>query len=158
MLHATLKIIHLLSFVVWIGGMFFTLYCLRPSLAVLDGPSRLRLMHGVLERFFRFVVVAAALVLVSGIWMIGRAAQAASQTGGRFNMPLDWYVMVLLGLLMVGIFGYIRIALFKRLARATAAQAWQEGAQVLGRIRNWVLVNLCLGVLIIVATQVGSVS
>ena len=49
-------------------------------------------------------------------------------------------------------------ALFTRLARAAGAQAWQEGAQVLGQIRNWVLVNLVLGALIIVATQLGSVS
>jgi len=158
MLHALLKIVHLLSFVLWIGGMFFTLYCLRPSLGVLDGPSRVRLMHGVLERFFRFVVGAAALLLVTGVWMVGRAARAGAQAGVRFNMPLDWYVMLVLGVLMVLIFIYIRMALFTRLARAAAAQAWQEGAQVLGQIRNWVLVNLVLGALIIVATQLGSMS
>jgi uncharacterized membrane protein len=158
MLHAMLKTVHLLSFVVWIGGMFFTLYCLRPALGLLEGPSRVRLMHGVLQRFFGFVAAAAALVLVSGVWLVGRAAQAAAQAGGRFNMPLDWYVMLALGLLMVLIFGYIRLVLFTRLTRAAGAQAWQEGAQVLGQIRNWVLVNLCLGVLIIGATQLGRMS
>ena len=64
MLYAVLKSVHLLALVVWIGGMFFTLFCLRPALAVLEGPLRLRLMNEVLRRFFGVVVVAAVLVLL----------------------------------------------------------------------------------------------
>ncbi len=158
MLYALLKTAHLLGIVAWVGGMFFTLFCLRPAAAALDGPVRLRLMHATLARFFNVVLVAAVLVLLSGGWMMNNAAQAAAQAGGKFNMPLDWYVMTVLGVLMIAIFGHIRVVLFRRLARAVDAQAWPAGAAALGSIRTWVMVNLGLGVAIVVATQLGGVS
>ena len=158
MLYALFKTLHLLGIVAWVGGMFFTLHCLRPAVAALDGPVRLRLMHATLARFFNVVLVAAALVLVSGGGMINRAAQAAAQAGGKFNMPLDWYVMTVLGVLMIAIFGHIRMVLFKRLAQAVDTQAWPDGAAALGSIRTWVRVNLGLGIAIIIATQLGGVS
>ena len=158
MLYAVLKTVHLLGIIVWIGGMFFTLYCLRPAVAALDGPVRVRLMQATLARFFKFVLIAAAGVLLTGVWMVNNAAQAAVQAGGKFNMPLDWYVMAVLGIVMMAIFGHIRVVLFKRLALAADTQTWPAGAQALASIRSWVLVNLGLGVVIVVATQFGSVS
>lgn len=158
MLYELLKTVHLLAIVAWVGGMFFTLYCLRPAAVLLEPPQRARLMHATLARFFRVVLVAAGLVLVSGVWMIGRVARAASQSGGSFNMPLDWWVMVVLGVLMVAIFGHIRAVLFRRLDRAVQAQDWPLAGQALGSIRSWVLVNLWLGIIIIVAIRLGAVS
>lgn len=49
--------------VLWVGGMLFARFFLRPALAVLDPPQRLRLMHEVLRRFFAAVTVAALAVL-----------------------------------------------------------------------------------------------
>ena len=136
MLYAVLKSIHLLALIVWIGGMFFALFCLRPALVVLDGPLRLRLMNEVLRRFFDVVSVAVALVLLSGPWMLVSAARSASASGIGFNMPLDWYAMVAGGVVMIAIFGHIRFALFKRLQRAVQAQDGPAGAATLGRIRT----------------------
>ena len=53
MIDATLKTLHLLSIIVWIGGMVFAHVFLRPAVAQLDVPVRLRLMHDVLGRFFQ---------------------------------------------------------------------------------------------------------
>ena len=156
MLYAVLKAIHLLSLMVWVGGMFFTLYCLRPALAALDGPVRVRLMLEVLRRFFKVVTVAAAAVLISGAWMLASLARTGSSSGVGFNMPLDLHVMLVLGLLMILIFGRIRFSLFKRLQRAADAQDWPQGAAALGSIRSWVMVNLVLGVVIVVVTRLGA--
>ena len=76
MLYAVLKTIHLLSIVLWLGGMFFALVCLRPALGMLDPPLRLRLMHEVLRRFFDAVLIAAGLALATGVWMIAGDARA----------------------------------------------------------------------------------
>ena len=92
------------------------------------------------------------LVLGSGLWMIGRAAKQAVQTGGVFSMPLDWTIMATLGLVMIAIFGHIRFALCRRLQHAVAASDWPSGAKALGSIRSWVGVNLALGVVIVVVT------
>ena len=156
MFYAALKAVHLLSLVAWVGGMYFALACLRPALAPLDGPVRLRLMTEVLRRFFAVVSVAIGLILISGVWMLWSATRVSTTRGLTFNMPLDWMAMITLGLLMIAIFGHIRFNLFKRLQRAVQAQDWPVGAAVHGRIRTWVTVNLVIGVLVIVVMRLGA--
>jgi uncharacterized membrane protein len=156
MFYATLKTIHLLSIIVWIGGMVFAHFFLRPAAAAqLEAPARLRLMHDVLGRFFNAVLVAAGLALGTGTWMIGRVAKQTVQAGLKFSMPIEWMVMSVLGVVMVLIFGHIRFALYKRLSRAVTAAAWPAGGAALASIRTWVTVNLVIGVVIVVVTMVG---
>jgi uncharacterized membrane protein len=152
MLYATLKTLHVLSFIVWIGGMVFAHFFLRPAVAQLEAPVRLRLMHDVLGRFFQAVLVASLLTLASGVWMLGRVAKQVVQSGGNFDMPLAWMVMAALGVAMVAIFMHIRFALYKRLARAVAASEWAAGGAALAQIRTSVSINLGLGVLVLLVT------
>jgi uncharacterized membrane protein len=149
-LYALLKTLHVLATVVWVGGMVFAHFFLRPALAQLEPPQRLRLMHEVLRRFFAAVNVAALLTLATGLWMIGRVAKQAVQSGGSFAMPLDWTLMAALGVLMVAIYGHIRFVLFKRFAVAVTALDWPAGGAALAKLRTWVAVNLALGVTVIV--------
>lgn len=150
MIYATLKLAHILAIIVWIGGMVFAHFFLRPALMGLVVPERVRVMHEVLRRFFNAVSVAVLVSLVTGLWMIGRVAKQAVQSGGSFAMPLSWTLMAGLGILMMLIFAHIRFALFKRLSRAVQATDWAVGATALASIRTWVAVNLGLGVLIVV--------
>lgn len=152
MIFATLKLLHILAIVVWIGGMVFAHFFLRPAALQLEPPQRIRLMHGALQRFFKAVLVSIGVVLASGLWMIGRVAKETVQAGLPFNMPLDWTIMAVLGIVMMGIFGHIRFALFKRLDKAVAASDWTAGGTALASIRTWVGVNLAIGVVIIVLT------
>ena len=149
-LYALLKTLHVLATVLWVGGMMFAHFFLRPALAQLEPPQRLRLMHEVLRRFFGAVSVAALLILATGLWMIGRVAKQAVQSGGSFAMPLDWTLMAVLGVLMVAIYGHIRFVLFKRFAVAVTALDWPAGGAALAKLRTWVSVNLALGVTVIV--------
>ncbi|RIX67475.1 CopD family protein, partial [Acidovorax cavernicola] len=77
----------------------------------------------------------------------------AAQADLQFNMPLAWKVMTVLGLVMAGIFGHIRFALFKRLDRAVQAGDWPAGGKALASIRVWVAANLALGVAIVTALR-----
>jgi len=155
MLYVTLKALHLLAIIVWIGGMVFAHFFLRPAVAALEPAVRVRLMHAVLGRFFGAVLAAIAVALASGMWMIGRVAKQVVQAGGQFNMSLEWTLMTTLGVVMMLIFGHIRFGLYKRLSRATQALDWPAGAAALGKIRTWVMVNLALGVLIVLVTLIG---
>ena len=152
MIYATLKTLHVLSITVWIGGMVFAHFFLRPAVARLEPEVRLRLMHDVLGRFFKAVLAASLLTLVSGVWMLGRVARQVVQSGGGFEMPLAWTVMAGLGLAMVAIFMHIRFVLFKKLGRAVAASEWAAGGATLAQIRTWVSVNLGLGILVLLVT------
>jgi uncharacterized membrane protein len=151
MLYSFLKLLHVFSIIVWIGGMIFTLFFLRPSLGTLEPPQRVKLMHDVLGRFFKAVLIVSTIAVASGLWMIGRVAKAAVQSGGTFSWPTAWIVMAALGILMYLIFMHIRFALFKRLLRAVAASDWPAGGAALEKIRVWVTVNLVLGIAVIVA-------
>lgn len=152
MIYTTLKTVHVLSIIVWIGGMVFAHFFLRPALVQLEPPVRLRFMHDVLGRFFRAVLVASLLTLGSGVWMLGRVAKQTVQSGGSFEMPLAWTIMAALGVVMVAIFMHIRFALYKRLGRAVVAAEWPTAGAALAQIRTWVSVNLGLGVLILLVT------
>ena len=77
MLYASLKTLHLLALIVWLGGMVFVHFFLRPALGALEAPVRLRLMHDVVGRFFRAVLLACVGVLGRGGWMMARAALVA---------------------------------------------------------------------------------
>jgi uncharacterized membrane protein len=152
MIYAALKTVHVLAIILWIGGMAFAHFFLRPAVAQLEAPVRLRLMHDVLGRFFQAVLVAALLTLASGVWMLGRVAKQVVQSGGNFEMPLAWTVMAAVGVAMGAIFMHIRFVLFKRLGRAVAASEWAAGGAVLAQIRTWVSINLGLGVLVLLVT------
>ena len=152
MIYATLKLLHVLAIVVWIGGMVFAHFFLRPAAMELEAAVRVRLMHATLQRFFAAVLVAIGVVLASGLWMIGRVAKESVQAGLGFNMPLNWTLMATLGIVMMLIFGHIRFALYKRLSKAVAAQDWPAGGAALAGIRTAVGINLGLGVVVIAIT------
>lgn len=158
MFYALLKFLHLGAAVLWLGGMAFALFCLRPAAATLAPPLRVPFMAEVLGRFFRLVLWAAIVVVVSGGLMVGRAMQTTRQTGAPFNMPVDWMVMAGLGILMLLVFGYVRHVLFKRVRQAVSAQDWPAGGAALNEIRFWVAANLVFGTLAIAAVLLGSAS
>lgn len=154
MLYVILKTVHLLSIIVWLGGMAFAHFFLRPALQQLEPPQRLMLMREVLQRFFAVVLVIIAAVLLSGIGMMGLVHSMAAQAGAKFSMPVSWMVMAVLGLAMMAVFGHIRFALFKRLDQAVNAKDWPAGGKALGQIRQLVALNLALGVVIVLFLRV----
>ncbi|MCI0653906.1 MAG: hypothetical protein L0Y39_05450, partial [Methylococcaceae bacterium] len=71
MLFATAIALHLLSAVVWVGGMFFAYAVLRPAASsLLDASQRLPLWSETFRRFFAWVWVAIVLLVATGNWMI----------------------------------------------------------------------------------------
>jgi len=157
MIYATLKTLHVLSIIIWVGGMAFTLFFLRPAVAALEPPLRVQLMHAVLRKFFKAVLPVSIITLATGLWMMAIFSSQATQSGVAARMPWHWMVMAVLGLVMIAIFGHIRFVLFMRLHKALAEQAWSAGGAALASIRVWVRANLVLGVLVVVlAVAAGS--
>jgi uncharacterized membrane protein len=147
MLHATLKSIHLLAMLVWLGGMFFALVCLRPALGVLEPPPlRLRLMSAVLQRFFVAVSWAAGLMIASGALMM-----ASVPPGGKPTPAVA--AMAVLGVVMIGVFVFVRVVPFKRLQAALAASDGPAAGAALNAIRQLVALNLAIGAAIVLITQ-----
>jgi uncharacterized membrane protein len=145
MMYAAMKTLHVLSIVIWVGGMLFAHAFLRPAAAKLPDETRLRLMHDVLGRFFKVVTVVSVLALFTGYWMMGHVAKNIVQAGGSFVSPLHWTVMAIVGTLMVLLYGHIRFALYGKFAKSLEANDIPQANLYLFKTRKWVLVNLLLG-------------
>lgn len=141
---ALLVFVHLLSAVVWVGGMVFAHFALRPAaVQVLQPPQRLPLLASALGRFFRIVAVAVVLLVASGLTLMAHV--------GFARAPVGWHVMLATGLVMAAVFVVIHAGLYPRLRDAVASQQWPVAAPVLDRIRRLVFFNLCLGVVTLAA-------
>jgi uncharacterized membrane protein len=142
-----LLLLHLVSVVVWVGGMFFAYMALRPVAAsVLEPPQRLTLWAGVFGKFFPWVWASVALILATGLHMLMALGAAA---------PHYALAMLALGVVMMLIFAHVFFAPYKKLKRAVAAQDWKAGGGALGQIRMLIGINLSLGLLTIAVVFLG---
>lgn len=140
--------LHVLSVVVWVGGMFFAYMALRPVAAsVLEPPQRLTLWAGVFDKFFPWVWASVVLILATGLYML-------MLTGG-LAAPHYALTMLVLGIAMMLIFGHVYFAPYKRLKRAVAGQDWKAGGAALGQIRKLIGINLSIGLLTIAVAMLG---
>lgn len=146
--HSIALFIHLASVVAWVGGMFFAYVCLRPAaVESLEPPARLTLWVGVFRRFFPAVWASVGLILLSGLFMLGRI--------GMGNAPINLHAMLALGLVMIAIYCWVFFVPYRALVGAVAAKNWPAGGAALGHIRQWVGTNLLLGALTVAVATLG---
>lgn len=149
MTHALLLAIHLLAAAFWVGGMAAMQFAVRPAaVATLEPPQRLPFMAAALARFFAGVTLAVVLLLASGLLLVA--------LGGGFGaMHLGVHLMFGVGVVMIAIFGWIRLRLFVRLQRALGAGERPRAAAALDAIRRLVATNLALGTAVFVVAVAG---
>lgn len=140
--------LHVLSVVVWVGGMFFAYMALRPVAAsILEPPQRLTLWAGVFGKFFPWVWASVVLILLTGLHML--------IVFGGMAAPHYALAMLVLGVLMMLIFAHVFFAPYGRLKRAVAAQDWKAGGAALGQIRMLIGINLSIGLVTIAVVFLG---
>ncbi len=149
-MHKLWIFLHLVGVVVWIGGMFFMLHCLRPSLEAIDGPQRPKLMLAVQDKFFKMVTVALVLIWGSGLAMLYTAI-----SNGLRPWPIGWHVMITLAVVMTLVFFYIRFALFVQAKQAFEQAKPGELGPLMEKIRMAVMANMGLGFLVVAAAIFG---
>src|SRR5579863_5403094 len=140
-------VVHALSAVVWVGGMFFALFALRPATAPLEPGPRLELWSRVLERFFLWVMAAIVLLLASGYGMIFGVYAGFRGIGLHIN------IMQGVGIIMMLLFFHLYFAPWRRFREAVGRQDYPVAARQLNQIRVIVTINLILG---LITVAVGS--
>jgi uncharacterized membrane protein len=139
-MHQTWLFLHLASVIVWIGGMSFAHFCLRPAaVATLQAPQRLPLMSSALGRFFVIVGWSIALLWVSGIAMFLEATSAGARP------PWNWNAMAAIAAVMTLVFGVIVLRRHPRMREALEAGDLPAAGSALDGIRRLVVLNLWLG-------------
>ena len=136
--------LHVLAALIWVGGMFFAWMILRPAaVTALEGPVRLKLWVEVFQRFFVWVWIAVVILPISGVGLLQM----------RFNgfETAPRYVQIMMGLYIVMVALFIRIQSLQlpELRKAVEAQAWADGAAVVGKIRRLVGCNLIVGLVLV---------
>jgi uncharacterized membrane protein len=134
--------LHALAAIIWVGGMAFAYWFLRPSVGVLEGPDRQKLWRGVFARFFPVVWGSAAVLLLSGYHMI------FAGFGGFAGAGMHIHVMHGLGIVMMLIFAHVYFAPWRRFRAAVDAGDRTAGARQIEQIRRFVAINLALGLIV----------
>lgn len=142
-------ILHTLSAVVWVGGMFFAHQVLRPAAVMLEPAPRLTLWSRVLGRFFAWVFAAIVLLLLTGYAMV------FGLYAGFAGIGLHVQLMQGIGILMMLLFLHLYFAPWRRFRTAVARQDWAEGGRQLGQIRTIVTINLVLGIIVVAIGSSG---
>jgi len=142
-MNTLMNFLHVSAAIVWLGGVTFMLFALRPAALALPPPQRLPLMAQVLRRFFMLVWPSIGVLLVTGLVMLLGV--------GMRQAPVGWHLMLGIGLLMFAVFGHLYFGPFRRLRADVAAADWPQAGQRVGQIAKLAQLNLALGALAIAA-------
>jgi uncharacterized membrane protein len=142
--------LHLLSAVIWVGGMFFAYMALRPAAAqVLEPPPRLQLWVQVFKLFFLWVWLSIIVILITGYWML------FGVFGGFANAGFHIHLMHGGGIVMVLIYLHVFFSPYRKLRHAVIVQDYAEGASQLAVIRKLIALNLSIGLIVVLAASGG---
>ncbi len=135
--------LHVLSAVVWVGGMFAAYMCLRPAAGALDAPQRLALWRRFFQKFFPWVWASVVLLLITGYWML------LTYFGGFKNAPPYVNYMQGLGWVMILLYAWLFHGPWLKFKRAVDAQDWATAGAQLNTIRRIIAINLPLGLIVV---------
>lgn len=142
--------LHALAAVVWVGGMAFAYWFLRPAVGVaLVGPERQRLWREVFAGFFPMVWLAIVALLGTGYSMV------FGVFGGFAAVGIHVHVMHAIALLMTLIFVYVYAFPWRKFRAAVDAADFSTGAARIESIRRLIAINLTLGLIVVVVGASG---
>ncbi len=153
-MYDTIKLLHLIAGIVWMGGMTFMLVALRPAaFATMEPQQRARLILEVWRRFFAVVLGAIVVLFITGTNLYTTAFRVAKAATGEGSVPLGWNLMLIAGITMMLIFGHIYFAGFRRYRRALDAGEWPKVGAMAAQIHVLMITNFTLGWIAIIAVR-----
>lgn len=133
--------IHILCAVIWVGGMFFAIVVLRPSIAALEPAQRIAMHNRVFRRFFLVVWHVMPIALITGFAMV------FGVMGGPARLSWNVNAMMALGLIMAVVFMVLVFGPYRRFRAAVSTARAGDAAE---RIRRLIVMNLALGLVTVV--------
>lgn len=149
LINAVFVWLHLLSAVVWVGGIFFIIFVAMPSSRLSLGPEAGKLMGAVSKRFTPLANYSILVLAVTGVALILKGYfSGAVFTEGNRSLILS--AKVVLGFGMIAVHFYRGLFLGPRIVR-TEAPAQKTALQRLSIAL--VKLNLVLGVMIMLLAE-----
>ena len=131
MIDVIIKWFHIIAVIIWIGGMFFTLFVLKPNLEKIED-KKLEFMKSIMDKFFPFVWISIILLFITGDYY---AKYFINNT--FFDVKLFIYFI------MVIIFSYIYFGLYKKIPYT------KNKPPVFMKISKLITLNFVLGLTVI---------
>lgn len=132
------KLIHLLSVMILVGGMFFAHMMLRSAaIAKIEQSQRLCLLNVMLLCFFKWIWAASGAMLAAGFCLL-------YLQGGITHASLHVTIMLVLGLAFMLVYGCMFFSCYVPFSLHVSKKRSNEAEVILGRIRKLVAVNLVL--------------
>jgi len=140
--------LHQVAVIIWIGGMFFAHFALRPTIKrSLEPPERIQVAIGVFGRFFSWVWACIATLWISGFWL------AIAELEGK--VALYVHIMMATALLMTLIFTYLFVVPFRRMKIAVEYENWRWASAKFSTIRKLMVLNLVIGLFTVIVAVSG---
>lgn len=133
--------LHLVAAVLWVGGIFLVYMVFRPVAMELDAPQRLTMFLGIFNKFFPWVWLFIAALVVSGYvdWMI--------RLGGFDYAPPYMVAMHLIGWVMILLFTWLYFVLYKQFKQLIEEKSFPDAGKLLNtKMRPIIVTNLLLGI------------
>lgn len=141
--------IHALAAALWVGGIFLVFMVLRPSVAMLEPAHRVKLFREVFTRFFRWVWIFIAVILITGYGEI-------AMLGSMKKAPAYIHLMQAVGLFMIAAFAWLYFMPYRLLCKAVDKGQTELAANVINRsMKPVVAINLVLGICEIIIGVAG---
>jgi uncharacterized membrane protein len=141
--------VHTVATVFLVGGLFFTLLILNPSVRALDSSVRLTLWRDVLSRFFLRASIGIAVLLVTGLAMVRLGFGSLAAAGPSVQ------AMMGLAVLLTIVFAYLLFVPWPHFKRAILAAEWPLAETHINRVRLVLMIILALGVVTVVIGSGG---
>jgi uncharacterized membrane protein len=139
---------HELAVIVWIGGIFFSHFFLRPVLKqTLEPPARIQLALGVFRRFFPIVWLCILILWVTGAWV----------SIVHYSKAVGVHVMLMAGiaLVMTLVFSYLVAFPYRTMQSSVDDENWRRASAKFSSIRKLMALNLVLGLTTVMVAIVG---
>ena len=141
--------IHIVSAILWIGGLSMTLVFLKPSVLAVDGQVRLATWHRGLSFVLPWSWGCIGALVLSGFAMVFVGF------GDLATLPAHIRWMMGLGLVAVGIYAYFQYRPWRHFRRLVLSSDWMAAERVMAKIR-WLLSSvMVLGLAAAIAGAAG---
>lgn len=139
--------LHQIAAIIWIGGMFFAHFALRPTIKrSLAPPERIQVALGVFRRFFPWVWVCIATLWISGLWVI---------IDLQAQVSMHVHIMMGTALLMTLIFTFLFAFPYRRMKTAVDYENWRWASAKFSQIRKLMALNMLIGFFTVVVAVSG---
>lgn len=136
--------LHILGAILWVGGLYFMVYIVRPvAESNLEPPARQAFMYRTMGRYFVRLWIIVAVILGTGFTMI------FGVYGGFGQLPVRIHIMTGIGLLMTLIFAFVHFFLLPSVGEAIKEGDLKKGKKYIHLIRDLARLNMGLGTAIV---------